>query len=102
MPTIYLQSGNTFDSDDLVKYIKTTERNYIIRGPHKDCTFENHPQKSSLDYWLRVNYAQNPDIKQASNDIITQLLRTGAFDLGKFPCPDSLYKKLCKGLAIGK
>lgn len=98
MPTITLPYGNnTFDSSDLLNHIRQSGRNYIIQG-QQACTLARHTKPHSLDYWLRSNYAQYPDIKQAVNEVIEQLVATGDFEEGQFPCPES--GKLCKGVAL--
>lgn len=98
MPLINLPYGNnSFNSDDLREYIRGTGRNYIIQG-QKACSRVDHPKPHSLDCWLRDNYAQNPDIKQAVNEVITALVNTGEFEEGDFTCPDS--GRTCKGIRI--
>jgi len=96
MPPIYLPYGNNnFDSDELKEFIRGTGRDYIIQG-QTNCARVNHPKPSSLDCWLRDNYAENPDTKQAVNKIIQALINTGDFEEGRFICPDS--RNLCKGI----
>jgi hypothetical protein len=51
-----------------------------------------------LDCWLRDNYAQNPDTKQAVNELVDALVMTGEFEEGLFICPDS--GRICKGIRI--
>ena len=80
--------GAGFDTDDLVSYIRGSGISYIIQG-QQNCTLGNHTKPSSLDVWLRKNYANNPDIKQATNDVIESLVLTGVFREGCFDCPDS-------------
>ena len=98
MPLINLPYGkNSFDSNSLKEHIRTTGRNYIIQG-QKACRRIDHPKPNSLDCWLRDNYAQNPDTKQAVNEVIAALVATGDFVLGEFYCPDS--GRRCKGIRI--
>lgn len=98
MPVINLPyGGNTFNSDDLKQYIITTRRDYIIQG-QKACVRALHPKPDSLDCWLRDNCAHNPDIKQAVNEVIEQLVNTGDFEEGMFFCPIS--GRRCKGIKI--
>ena len=98
MPMIYLPHGYAeFDSDDLVKHIRQSPRNYIIQG-QVNCERRDHPKPNSLDCWLRDNYARNPDTKQAVNEVIGALAATGDFEPGKFKCPDS--GLLCKGIKL--
>jgi len=98
MPPIYLPYGNnSFDSNDLKEYIRRTGRSYIIQG-QKACRRIDHPKPNSLDCCLRDNYAQNPDTKQAVNEVIGALVNTGDFAEGDFYCPDS--GRQCKGIRI--
>jgi len=98
MPMIRLPYGNNeFDPAELRKYIRRTGRNYIIQG-QTNCRRNNHPKPSSLDCWLRDNYAENPDTKQAVNEVINALIETGEFVQGKFICPDS--GNIVKGIMI--
>ncbi len=98
MPLIFLPHGNAeFDSDDLSAHIIGTGRNYIIQG-QSQCKRADHPKPSSLDCWLRDNYARNPDTKQAVNVVIAALIDTGDFEEGEFLCPDSRNK--CKGIRL--
>lgn len=98
MLSITLPYGNnTFKSNDLKEYISSKGRNYIIQG-QQACKRMDHPKPNSLDCWLRDNYANNPDTKQAVNEVIKALIKTGEFEEGKFLCPDS--GKRCKGIKI--
>jgi len=98
MPTIYLPYGNnSFESDDLITHLRNNEVNYIIQG-QQACMRANHTKPDSLDCWLRDNYAQNPDIKQAVNEVIEALINTGDFEEGDFICPSS--GRVCKGLKL--
>ncbi|MCM2358113.1 MAG: hypothetical protein NDI77_08185 [Geobacteraceae bacterium] len=98
MPIInIICGGNSFNSDDLKKYITNTGRDYIIQG-QKACVRSKHPKPNSLDCWLRDNYAQNPDTKQAVNEVIEALIDSGEFEKGNFICPDS--GRICKGIKI--
>jgi len=89
--------NNLFNSDDLKEYIRETGRDYIIQG-QVQCRRVIHPKPGSLDCWLRDNYAQNPDTKQAVNEVIRSLIDTGEFEEGEFICPDS--GKMVKGIRI--
>ena len=98
MARINLPYGDSaFDSDDLKEYIKRSGKNFIIQG-QKACSRIDHPKPHSLDCWLRDNYAHNPNTKQAVNEVITDLINTGDFAEGNFPCPVS--GKNCKGIRI--
>ena len=88
---------NTFDSNDLKAHIKTTGRKYIIQG-QTECSRANQQKPKSLDCWLRDNYARNPHTKQAVNEVIKSLIKTGNFIEGKYTCPDSGNK--CKGIEL--
>ena len=98
MPIINLPYGNNhFDSDELKNHIVQSGRNYIIQGQIA-CTRTNHIKPHSLDCWLRDNYAVNPDVKQAVNEVISDLVNTGHFAEGVFSCPDS--GRVCKGIRV--
>lgn len=98
MPIINLPYGNNnFDSDELKEFIRGTGREYIIQG-QTNCIRNAHLKPSSLDCWLRDNYAENPDTKQAVNEVIQDLIHTGQFEEGTFICPDS--GNICKGIII--
>ncbi len=100
MATIRLPFGqNSFSTEELKNYIQKSGRDYIIQGQQK-CTIANHTKPNSLDYWLRENYARNPDTKQAENEVISDLVQTGEFEEGKYMCPDS--GRTCKGVQIRK
>jgi hypothetical protein len=92
-------SNNSFNPDDLKEYIRRTGRNFIIQG-QVACRRADHPKPSSLDCWLRDNYAKNPDTKQAVNEVIAALVNTGEFTEGDFICPDS--GRRCKGVRIAE
>lgn len=89
--------GAAFEVTELVQYVKTSGRPYIIQG-QTQCAFRAHPKPHSLDFWLRENYAKNRDTKQAVNKVIDQIVSTGRFELGQFMCPDSGHQ--CKGIRI--
>jgi len=72
-------------------------KHYIIQG-QTNCSRAEHPKPNSLDCWLRDNYAQIPDTKQAVNEVIDGLVNTGEFEEGGFICPDS--GRMCKGIKI--
>ena len=98
MAMIKLPYGNnSFNTDDLIKYIREINRDYIIQG-QKACRREDHQKPKSLDCWLRDKYATNPDTKQAVNEVIEALINTGEFIQGNFICPDS--ERMCKGVRI--
>lgn len=96
----YGGKDSSFLVTDLVSYIKSMNRDYIIQGA-ANCSYDKHLKPHSLDYWLRSHYSRNGDTKQAVNTVIDDLLSTGLFDLNeKLICPDS--GRLCKGLAFKK
>ena len=96
MPVIKLPyEDNKFDSNDLKAYLRTVGCDYIIQG-QQNCRRSKHTKPGSLDCWLRDNYAKRPDTKQAVNEVMTALVRTGDFEEGEFICPES--KRRCKGI----
>lgn len=98
MAKIYLPYGNnTFDTEDLIHHIHLSRRDYIIQG-QQACSLSKHTKPQSLDYWLRSNYAKQPDTKQAVNELIEQLVATKDFEMGKFVCPDT--GRECDGIRV--
>lgn len=79
--------GDTFDTDDLKKYILSLDSNCIIQGDIEDL-LSRHKKPHGLDYWLRT-HSRNPDTKQAVNEVIDNLVKTREFKRGHFTCPDS-------------
>lgn len=95
---INLRYGTQFDENVLIVYIRATGRDYIIQG-QQACMFENHTKPSSLDYWLRENYANNRNIKQAENAVLDALVATERFAIEEgLTCPDS--GRHCKGIRL--
>jgi hypothetical protein len=81
--------GAGFSVRELVDYIEKSGRNYIIGGA-VDCALVDHPKPSSLDYWLRENFARNKETKQATSEVISQLVGTGLFGQAQdLRCPDA-------------
>jgi len=82
----------------LIDYIEQSGRDYIIGG-EVDCALADHPRPASLDYWLRENFARNKETKQATKELIVQLMATGLFQQSDdLRCPDSNDK--CRGLML--
>ena len=78
-----------FRVGDLVSYFEAMGRNYMIIG-EVDCAFADHPRPRSLDYWLRENFARNKETKQATPEVVSQLLATGLFEESDaLRCPDT-------------
>lgn len=81
--------GAAFNLRDLVARIEQSDRDYIIIGL-VDCALADHPMPSSLDYWIRENFAKNKEIKQATPEVIKQLIATGLFEAVRdLRCPDT-------------
>ncbi|MBN1552226.1 hypothetical protein JW979_12200, partial [bacterium] len=90
-----------FTTDELKEYIRKSGRDYIIQG-QEECRRSEHSSPHSLDCWLRDNYADYPDRKQATNPLIEDLVETGEFGEGKFRCPDRKKMTMRKGVQIVK
>jgi len=74
---------------ELVDYMEQSGREYIIGG-EVDCALVDHPKPASLDYWLRENFAANKETKQATTEVIAQLIATGFFEpANDLRCPDT-------------
>ena len=94
---IALPYGGVFDEHDLVRYIRSTGRNYIIQG-QTAVSRGDHPKPQSLDYWVR-QFGKNPNTKQAENGVLDALVATGFFEIRKnLRCPESGSR--CKGLRL--
>ena len=90
--------GAAFDAADLVRHVQSSGRDYIIQG-QINCKLDDHRKPSSLDVWLRKNYAATPDTKQAVNQVVKALVETGLFKVERnLICPDS--GRPCKGLRL--
>jgi hypothetical protein len=95
---INLPYGTSFNERDLVAHIQASGRNYIIQG-QQTCSFDDHSKRHSLDFWLRQNFADNHDTKQAENSVLNALVATGLFTIeAKLRCPDSGAR--CKGVRL--
>ena len=94
---IHLSYGGQFEEADLVAHIKSTGHDYIIQG-QQAVSQESHSKPRSLDYWLR-QFAASPNTKQADNQVMSALVKTGLFIMGNnLLCPDS--GRFCKGLRL--
>ncbi len=80
-------------------HILASGRDYIIQGQQERALCK-HTKPQSLDVWLRNNLPTNPNTKQATNDVVEQLVNTGLFVVGDFPCPDSPDGRICKGIGL--
>jgi len=95
----YGAPGESFSIDYLITYLQETRKDYIIQG-QRNCCLKEHPKPNSLDAWLRKNFTSRQDTKQATNDLLQQIVKTGPFRQGWFTCPDSGRK--CKGIELIK
>ena len=87
--TLHHEPGAGFPVHDLIEHIERSGRDYIIEGDVV-CALADHPQPRSLDYWLRENFARNKETRQATRDVIAQLLATGVFEEAEdLRCPDT-------------
>jgi hypothetical protein len=78
-----------FSVRELYDYIEQSGRDYIVCGA-VDCALVDHPTPASLDYWLRENFARNKETKQATGEVIAQLIATGLFEPSNdLRCPDT-------------
>lgn len=83
------EPGTGFSVRELIDYMEQSGRDYIIGG-EVDCALVDHPKPASLDYWLRENFAANKETKQATNEVIAQLIETGLFEpANDLRCPDT-------------
>jgi hypothetical protein len=85
----HCEPGTGFPVRELVDYMEQSGREYIMGG-EVDCALVDHPKPASLDYWLRENFAANKDTKQATTEVVAQLIATGLFDpANDLRCPDT-------------
>ena len=95
---IALPQGGQLNPAALVAHLRATDRTYIIQG-QQSVSLQNHTKPESLDYWLRINCATNQDTKQAENEVLDALIRTGLFlPAARLLCPNSGTR--CKGLVL--
>lgn len=95
---IDLPQGGAFDENLLIAHLRSSGRDFIIQAQQSHC-LAAHTKPRSLDYWLRTNFAQNPDTKQAENEVLAALVRTGRFVVDdNLLCPDSGQR--CKGIRL--
>lgn len=91
-------SGDAFPVEALIQHIKESGRSFIIQGGIND-SFVNHPKPQSLDYWIRENYTDRKDTRQAVAEVLAALVATGKFEFDeKLECPDS--GRYCKGIKL--
>jgi hypothetical protein len=90
-------AGAGFYVSELVGYIQSIGRDYIVQG-QCNCTLDNHTKPHSLDVWLRKGFTHRKDTKQAVNQVVEALIATGRFEIAHLPCPDS--GRLCKALRL--
>jgi hypothetical protein len=92
------EDGSSFNLSRLFRFLISEGRPYIIQG-QQNCSLENHTKDKSLDYWLRVNVARYPDRKQATNELIDIICRTGLFRrVPNLLCPNS--RRECEGIEL--
>jgi hypothetical protein len=97
---INLPQGGSFSPLLLLAHMRGNHMAYIIQGQQK-VAFLNHTKPNSLDYWLRTNFAQDKDTKQAENFVIDELVATGSFVIDiNLRCPDS--GRRAKGLRLAE
>jgi hypothetical protein len=94
----YGEPQASFPIQDLVDYLQAVKRNYIIIGG-ANCTFAEHTKFQSLDYWIRKNYTNRKDTRQAVKEVINKLVASNRFEEREgLICPDS--RRHCKGLTL--
>lgn len=95
----YGAPGEGFMISYLVTYLQESRKDYIIQG-QVNCSLADHPKPNSLDVWFRKHFTSRQDTKQATNDLLREIIKTGLFKEGMFTCPDSGRK--CKGIKIAR
>jgi hypothetical protein len=95
----YGAPGEGFSISYLIIYLQASNKRYIIQG-QRSCCLADHPKPNSLDVWLRRNFTSRQDTKQATNELVHEITKSGQFREGWFTCPDSGRK--CKGIELIK
>ena len=93
----YGAPGEGFSVGYLITYLQASNKDFIIQG-QRTCSLADHPKPNSLDVWLRRNFTSRQDKKQATNELMHEIIKTGLFEEGWFTCPDSGRK--CKGIRL--
>ena len=93
----YGAPGEGFSVGYLITYLQASNKDFIIQG-QRTCSLADHPKPNSLDVWLRRNFTSKQDNKQATNELMNEIIKTGLFEEGWFTCPDSGRK--CKGIRL--
>lgn len=93
----YGAPGEGFSVGYLITYLQVSNKDFIIQG-QRACNLDDHPKPNSLDVWLRRNFTSRQDKKQATNELMNEIIKTGLFEEGWFTCPDSGRK--CKGIRL--
>jgi hypothetical protein len=95
----YGAPGEGFSVSYLITYLQASNQDFIIQG-QRTCPLVDHPKPHSLDVWLRSNFTSRQDRKQATNELVQEITKTGLFEEGWFTCPDSGRK--CKGIRLAR
>lgn len=93
----YGAPGEGFSVSYLITYLQASNQEFIIQG-QRTCCLAEHPKPHSLDVWLRKNFTSRQDRKQATNELVQEITKTGLFEEGWFTCPDS--GRRCKGIRL--
>lgn len=93
----YGAPGEGFSVGYLITYLQASNQEFIIQG-QRTCSLAEHPKPHSLDVWLRKNFTSRQDRKQATNELVHEITKTGLFEEGWFTCPDS--GRRCKGIRL--
>ena len=89
--------GGHFEIQDLVKYVESSDCNYVIGGGCNQ-VFSLHKKPESLDYWLRERSNQ-PNIRQVTKKLVQDIIQTGHFTYEEnLPCPTT--GRRCNGLRL--
>jgi hypothetical protein len=94
----YGGKGDYFVIKDLIDYIRSQKRNFIIIGG-ANCTLSKHKKPQSLDYWLRSHYTQRKNTRQAVQQVIENIVASSFFEVrNDLVCPDT--GRHCMGLIM--
>lgn len=79
--------GCNFDLDDLVTEMRRPVHNGVMIIGKINSSIANHPKPRSLDYWLRQHAGTHQDTRQATDTVISAIVRDPRFTQTRANCP---------------
>lgn len=93
---INMRDGGAVDQHALIDCFREYGGSMVLGAIKASLAEHNKPR--SLDYWLRLNGARNPDQMQAEASLVSQLVESGHFEAVVLKCPKT--GRNCKGLRL--